>query len=90
MSISWSLTNSNLLFYEVDTERVGSVSVLGREVPLYYLDSVNLKDTVVLPPMSEELVCKDGRVHVMFESACNKYIYGKFIRGWRVFAYEFE
>ena len=90
LSISWSLTNSNLLFYEVDTERVGSVSVLGREVPLYYLDSANLKDTVVLPPLSEELVCKDGRVHVMFESACNKYIYGKFIRGWRVFAYEFE
>lgn len=89
LSISWSLTNSNLLFYGVDTERVGSVQVLGGEVPLYYLDSENLKDTVVLPPMSEELVCKDGRVLVMFESACNKYIFGKLIRGWRVFGYEY-
>lgn len=89
LSISWSLTNSNLLFYGVDTERVGSVQVLGGEVPLYYLDSENLKDTVVLPPMSEELVCKDGRVFVMFESACNKYIFGKLIRGWRVFGYEY-
>ena len=90
LSISWSLTDSNLLFYDVDTTRVGSVKVLGGEVPLYYLDSANLTETVVLPPMSEELVCKDGKVLVMCESACNKYIYGKLIRGWRVFGYEYE
>lgn len=90
LSISWSLTDSNLLFYDVDTSRVGTVEVIGGEVPLYYLDSANLTDTVVLPPMSEELVCRDGKVLVMCESACNKYIYGKLIRGWRVFGYEFE
>ena len=90
LSISWSLTDSNLLFYDVDTERVGTVQVLQGEVPLYYLDSANLARTVILPPMSEELVYQDGKVLVMCESACNKYIYGKLIRGWRVFGYECE
>lgn len=88
LSISWSLTDSNLLFYEADNARVGTVNVLSGQVPLYYLDSENLVHTAVLPPMAEELVWRDGRVEVMCESACNKYIYGKLIRGWRVFAYE--
>lgn len=90
LSISWSLTDSNLLFYRFDTNRVGSVEISGAEVPLYYLDSGNLVDTVILPPMSEELVYQDGKVLVMCESACNKYIYGKLIRGWRVFGFELE
>ncbi len=90
LSISWSLTDSNLLFYDVDTTRVGTVNVMAGEVPLYYLDSANLTKTVVLPPMAEELVYQDGEVLVMCESACNKYIFGKLIRGWRVFAYEAE
>lgn len=59
-------------------------------MPLYYLDSDNLTETVVMPPMSEELVYRDGRVQVMYESACNKYIYGKLIRGWRVRDYIVE
>ena len=87
LSISWSLTDSNLLFYSSDDQRVGSVEVLSGEVPLYYLDSDNLVHTAVLPPMSEELVYRDGKVEVMCESACNKYIYGKLIRGWLVFEY---
>ena len=90
LSISWSLTDSNLLYYDPDDQRVGSVEVLTGEVPLYYLDSACLTHTVVLPPMSEELVYRDGRVEVMCESACNKYIYGKLIRGWRVFCYQPE
>jgi hypothetical protein len=90
LSISWSLTDSNLLYYRVDTERVGSVEVLGGQVPLYYLDSENLTKTAIPPPMSEELVYQDGKVLVMCESACNKYIYGKLIRGWQVFGYEAE
>ena len=88
LSISWSLTDSNLLFYDVDLERVGTVEVASGEVPLYYLDSANLTKTVVMPPMSEELVYLDGRIYVMNESACNKYIYGKLIRGRKVYAYD--
>ena len=87
LSISWSLTNSNLLYYAPYAEPVGTVQVLSGEVPLYFLDSDCLTHTAVLPPMSEELVYRDGKVEVMCESACNKYIFGKLIRGWRVFEY---
>lgn len=87
LSISWSLTDSNLLYYTPDAEHMGTVQVLTGDVPLYYLDSDCLTHTAVLPPMSEELVYRDGRVEVMCESACNKYIYGKLVRGWQVFAY---
>lgn len=90
LSISWSLTDSNLQFYAVDTQRCGTIELPTGEVPLYYLDSANRTKTVILPPMSEELVYRDGRVYVMCESACNKYIYGKLIRGWQVFAYDCE
>lgn len=88
LSTSYGFASSHLYFYQIDTGRSAAVEVLGTQVPLYYLDSANLTKTVELPPMSEELVYRDGRVWVMCESACNKYIYGKFIRGYQVFAYD--
>lgn len=88
LSTSWSVGDSNLLYYTLDTDRVDSIEIQGTEVPLIYLDSANLTHTAVLPPMSEELVFRDGKVEVMCESACNKYIFGKLIRGFRVRAYE--
>ncbi len=90
LSTSYSVDFSHLTYYRLDRERVGSVEVLGGQVPLYYLDSACQTHRVTLPPMSEELVYKDGRVWVMNESACHKYFYGKFIRGYQVFAYEKE
>ncbi len=90
LSTSYSVASSYLYRYEVDTKRSSTVEVLDTEVPLFYLDSANLTNTVTLPPMSEELVFLNGRVYVMCESACNKYIFGKFIRGYQVFAYEFQ
>lgn len=90
LSTSYSVYSSNLYFYDIDTERQGSMTLMDTEVPLYYLDSANLTETVTMPPMSEELVCKDGRIYIMFESACNKYIFGKFIRGYQVYSYPLE
>ena len=87
LSTSWGFNDSHLYFYDVDTQRAGTVQLLTGEVPLYYLDSSNLTKTVAMPPMSEELIVKDGRVWVMCESACNKYIYGRLIRGNRVYGY---
>ena len=88
LSTSWSIGNSHLLYYTIDTERVDMITIGGEEVPLIYLDSSNLVHDAVLPPMAEELVFRTGRVEVMNESACNKYIFGKLIRGWSVRAYE--
>jgi len=88
LSTSYSVTSSHLYYHRIDTSRSATVTACGVEVPLYYLDSATLTDTVTLPPMSEELVYKDGRVHILCESACNKYIFGKFIRGYQVFSYD--
>lgn len=87
LSTSYSIPSSHLYYHKIDTTRRGAITVCGAEVPLYYLDSATLTDTVTLPPMAEELVCRDNRVYVMCESACNKYIFGKFIRGYQVFSY---
>lgn len=88
LSTSYGFNSSQLWFYTVDTERRGQLKLLGTEVPLIYLDSANLTHSVDMPPMSEEVICMDGKVYVLFESACTKYWYGNLIRGTHVYAYE--
>jgi hypothetical protein len=87
LSTSYSIGSSYLYYHRIDTEHKGQVEACGTTVPLFYLDSTTLNKTVTLPPMSEELVYWDGRVYILCESACNKYIYGKFIRGYQVYSY---
>lgn len=90
LSTSYSLGSSHLYYHRIDPVRRGEVTACGVEVPLIYLDSTTLTDTVTFPPMSEELVYRDGRVYILCESACNKYIYGKFTRGTQVYSYSPE
>ena len=87
LSTSYGFASSSLWFYKLDEQRQGKLELMEREVPLYYLDSANLQCSVEMPPMSEEVVCKDGKVYVLFESACTKYRYGNLIRGDQVYAY---
>ena len=88
LSTSYGFATSYLWFYQPEEARQGSVTLMGNQVPLYYLDSANLVNSVQMPPMSEEVVCMDGKVYVLFESACTKYMYGNLIRGTHVYAYE--
>lgn len=90
LSTSYSMGSSHLYYHRIDTTRLGQVEACGTRVPLLYLDGATLTDTVTLPPMSEELVFRDGRVYILCESACNKYIYGKFTRGYHVYSYAEE
>lgn len=87
LSTSYSVGSSYLYYHRIDTTRSAEVEACGVSVPLFYLDDATLTDTVTFPPMSEELVYRDGRVYILCESACNKYIYGKFIRGYQVYSY---
>lgn len=89
LSTSYGFASSHLSYHRIG-ETTGSITLSGTEVPLLYLDSTTLTEQVALPPMSQELVYQDGKVLVMCESASNKYIFGKFIRGYQVFAYEKE
>lgn len=49
----------------------------GREVPLFFLDSANLVEDIVAPPMSEGIEWHEGKVYLSCESASNKYLFGK-------------
>lgn len=48
----------------------------GDTIPLFYVDSAHLEKDWVFAPMSEELLYKDGKVYIMCESACKKYMFG--------------
>ena len=58
----------------------------GDEVELFCLDSRNLTEDLVGPPMQEGIESHDGRVYTTGESASNKYIFGKLCGAGRVYA----
>lgn len=89
LSTSYGMSSSVLWFYRPENTRAGTVELQGRQVPLYYLDSANLVASVETLPMSEELVYKDGRIYVMNESGCEKYLtYGRYLGGYWVYSYQ--
>lgn len=82
LSTSHGLTHS--LIYVYDESKIveeGTIKIIGRTLPLYSLDAASLEATYKIAPMSEELFMKDGKLYIMCESACSKYIFGKFIGG---------
>ncbi len=90
ISRSWGLETATLEFYDGMKESGSTISVSGREVPLYYLDSTNLTKTVKLPCFSEELAVVGDRVYISFESACDKYLLGKFFFATYIASYPIE
>ena len=92
LSTSYGLSVSHVYFHKDVTtgEADASIQVNGTDVPVYFLDSESLTDDLSLPPMSEEIFVKDGRLYVLLESACKKYIFGNLIRGRHVYSYELE
>ncbi|MBQ7323922.1 MAG: hypothetical protein IJW96_05095 [Clostridia bacterium] len=98
LSTSYGLSASQLFIYDTtNLPKKGDYTFTDGEtftfegLPLYYLDnaSTNLVETVKAPPMAEELVYLDGKIYIMNESACNKYIFGKFTTGYNVYAYKY-
>ena len=88
ISTSYALANSHNYIYKKPAEEPGGdFDLNGAKIPLWYLDSAALDDDIVLPPMSEELVCVDGRVYVIGEAASNKYFFGKLLRAKYVWSY---
>ncbi len=92
LSSSWGLSTSHLYFYDMakmtafDEPR----TIDGNTFPIYHLDHASLIKDVEAPPMAEEVVYKDGKLFILCESACNKYIYGKFMSGNNLYSYHYE
>ena len=81
LSESWGPSTSHIYIYELSGDKSDTtMTVAGKEIPVTYLDSSNLKETVNAAPMLEEIVYVNGRIYTMYESASNKYIFGKFFR----------
>ncbi len=91
LSTSWSINSSMLYLYDAEKLTAqGTHTVNGVEVPLVYMDSASLTRTVKAPPMAEGILCIDGRLHVLNESACNKYIFGKLLSGYGLYSYDLK
>lgn len=75
LSTSYSLPNSKIYIHEnvLAGEAGSTFEVESVDVPVYFLDSSSLIETIDAPCMAEEVVYKDGKVYVSFESACKKY-----------------
>lgn len=86
LSTSYGISVSQLERHRIDTSKRANIQTAGAGVPLIYLDSSTLVETVTTPPMAEELIFKDGRVLILNQSACNQYIFGKFTRGYQVYS----
>ena len=88
LSISWGLSSSYLQMHDVEKLTVqGTYTIGGQEVPLLYIDSASLTESVKAPPMSEGIVWHDGRIYVLNESASNQYIFGKLLSGNHLYSY---
>lgn len=101
LSTSYGLSTSQLCIYDLATMttqanyRFTGCTESGVEfdftrVTLCVLDSANLVQVIKAPPMSEELVYLDGKIYIMNESACNKYVFGKITTGTDIYAYNYR
>ena len=78
ISTSWGLSASHLEIHSGMQDSGTTISVSGKEVPLYYIDSSTREQDVTMPAFSEGLAMLDeNKIIISFESACNKYIIGK-------------
>lgn len=92
LSSSWGLSKSKLYFYDMlyiksDLE---TVIIDGNPLSLYHLDSACLKNTLEAPPMAEEIVYLDNKIYILNESACTKYIFGRFLSASNLYSYEYK
>lgn len=71
ISSSYGLSSSKISFYHLEKEET-----LYLNKPLYYLG--NAYKVYKAPPMSEGICLINDRISILYESATNKYMYGKF------------
>ena len=91
LSTSWGLSFSHIMEYDMTKlQREGDITVLGKQVPLYSMDSASLIMNHKIAPMSEEMAIVDGKLYVLSESASSKYIFGRLTGGKWCYATDME
>lgn len=92
LSTSWGLSTSKLYFYDMLKIKSydGKIRVDDLAISIYHLDTECLVKTLELPPMAEEIVYLDGKIYILNESACKKYIFGKFLSANNLYSYNYQ
>lgn len=73
LSASDRINGSRLLSYDISRAKIGQFG----EIALIFLDSSNFVEKQPMLPQSEGIVYIDGKMHILFESAANKYLIGR-------------
>jgi len=75
LSTSYGLPDSKFYYYKnvLSEENHSTISIGFKKVPLWYLDNESLISEKSLPCMSEEIVIKNDRIYILFESNAKKY-----------------
>lgn len=74
-STSYSIPDSHIIVYKdvFTSDYLTQMTVDGNVLPVYVLKNENLLRDVSAPAMSEEIVVKNDRIYILYESACSKY-----------------
>lgn len=75
VSSSYSLPDSRIRIYNnvLKDENKIEIDLFNKKFKVYTLSSENLEHTITAPCMSEEVVCMNNKVYILYESACNKW-----------------
>lgn len=82
MSASSVFQGSQLYVHDYQAALVDyedKIVVDGREIPVYFFDSGTLLDCIEVLPKSEGIALSEYRLYMIFESASNKFKYGKLL-----------
>ena len=93
LSASSIFQGSQLYYYnykEVLEGEKESLNVRGAEIPLYYVDSKSLIREKEILPKAEEITFQDGKIYMLFESACSRFHYGTLLDGQYVYSMPHE
>ena len=66
------------------------IVVDGREIPVYFFDSGTLLNCIEILPKSEGITVSEHRLYMIFESASNKFKYGKLLDSEYVYSIPIE
>lgn len=81
LSASSIFAGSQLYIYDLESVfgKGSNFTVNSKNIPLYYLDGANLIDEKEILPKAEGIVHKGGRIYILYESAANRFAYGKLL-----------
>lgn len=86
LSTSWSVNSSQFFVYKQENIKENG-TYKDTNAPLYILN--NPSNVIDAPAMTEDLSYHDGYFYTMNESACDKYIFGKFFFEYKIYRMKF-